>query len=751
MIWSPDQLILDGKPCSLDDLRSKLADIRHEVDAEDLLLIAEGRNTLLRSLCLSTSATSIGRDLSNHLKGERLVELKGVDFLRTLATGTLTHSDVKSLSQLSPFEPLDQVRDWTIQLSRHGSSRAGGLTASLLVLAGSRKVPADKVSSGTRELAVMVNSTSEAGVYRDTALTREIASLRVIDDVGGVKRFLDLLARRLGVDGAAWYDINPRSDELRLVTHSEGPLDPAPIVSLEARSAVAVAAFQEHQPIVLMKGLSAFGHKPTERKLESTWKQSIGGPVAEAAIPIPSGPFGERVRYSGVLSVASRDFSAQFIGPYELSLLRNATLRLALYSAQRDSNGAALALASYIASAPSGRTRAKFIELPPKERQASIPEDIYSLKSQLEALAAEVAKATGSDTVVFRVLVCDAVGAGTFYRLKRLAVFPQDTEFDEHDLVRLDTNCVTAWVARTGTPCNLSNIDDPRTFDPYPGLTKTIRVPNRESKSELCLPIFADGRLLGTLNLESRQKYAFQHTVGIATAFAAEAGSLLERHRAAIAESVLSLASRLHRDSHYFLQLTEELARMAKESESRRASSKLRRIRSVLTGLTSRERIQKSVHLTSLIEKSLQKQPIEYIWRDQPREDVVISRQDSIRIGAAFADIFVGVRAHKAVGEPIILSSHNVRLGGRLYTDIIVSERTQALMSLTLEDKLYRAPVARPNERDGRPHLGSYTAGALLRSIGGDARIRICDRLGRYVKIIASIPVLEHSHTDGGV
>ncbi len=478
-----------------------------------------------------------------------------------------------------------------------------------------------------------------------------------------------------------------------------------------------------------------------------SWSASDGRTVAEAAVPIPTGPFGDRIRYSGVLSVASKRFAGPFVGPYELSLLRNASLRVALFSSQRESHAGASALARFISSSPASPRPSSKNAVPSQDQELradlSLPEDLTGLRPDFSALVEEAARATGADSTVLRVIVTRASKSRTQHRLARFAVYPSAAANDEHWALPLKADCVTAWVARTGLPCKLPDVADPEAFNPYPGLTRTLKVLGRNTRSEVCLPILADGRLMGTLNFESRQRFGFEHTTGIAAAFAAEAGSLLERHRAAIAETVLSLASRLHRHSHYFLQQTDELEAISNAYPDIEIAGTLDRMRAVLRGVATSPRPPlRSRSLIHLIEEAIATtQGIQHRWLGIPPHEHLVELKHIRPVFEALTDIFDGVRTNKALGEPVFLNLSASMLGGKAFCDLVITETTQHPIARSLETKLFRLPVEPPSPQTGRPHLGSYTAGALLRSVGGDARIRLQAESPRYVHILAAFPV----------
>lgn len=286
---------------------------------------------------------------------------------------------------------------------------------------------------------------------------------------------------------------------------------------------------------------------------------------------------------------------------------------------------------------------------------------------------------------------------------------------------------------------------DTRVRKEYPGL-KPVRVSTRDSRAELCAPITLEGRIIGTLNLESSHSNAYAHLVPLVEACAAQVALQLLEVRRGYSREILASREIQQFSTHELTGLAEDLEKTlaADIQTDSLAYTSLRTAIEVLDEVNHFGSSPKggggyTGDLAELVQQEAAKA--------KPKLRLQMSNQSTtaeIDWPAAFAqrarlalrEILRNVRLHRQMGADgmVYFRTRQVNLGGLTHAELILEHR-YPLTNPPNVARLYRAPLIR---RD-RPHFGALTAAVLVRSMGGDIFTSV-RRDRRTVYVIMSLP-----------
>ena len=244
--------------------------------------------------------------------------------------------------------------------------------------------------------------------------------------------------------------------------------------------------------------------------------QRLLGAVGEwEAVAAPYG--NQQARFSrpaGVLIVGKRRVEGgTAFGVNDLVLVRSLSVRMSRSSSERRWFGIIARLAERVSQVAS--------PVPDKPLQPSISKHLASRRDAkvvaplVNAVLNDLITTTGALSATCRIVVGlgPTLGARS---LARLAYAGSDSVLrapGELEITAPPTDSVNAWVAWNGVACYLREIPKDDDDDElkrenllwdtgFPGLVGS-RLFRSEVRSELCVPVFAEGRLVATINLES--------------------------------------------------------------------------------------------------------------------------------------------------------------------------------------------------------------------------------------------------------
>lgn len=756
--WTPYKFLLEGSFCLLQEINPELNRAREEAGASFLLLLATDERAFLRSLTLfapesSKHGSSLARLLHTVSVSEELPELR--ELIQLAATEPTPMNCKELLLALASFARdrgrasvehwLGQHDRWRVVPSTEAIRR--GRIATVLL---ARDAMSD-ADLGTAPLvdpnralkiAAMVNSTVQADVRRDTAIMASLGDTlqRPPPSDGSIDAALDQAVRALvglsvevsSSDAAAYYV--PQRGRSRLeraaVSHAddEQAISFPKFVAASSRSVVA-ACMREHRTIQMPPGLGR------EQEVRITARPATG--CIELATPV-TGPMGSpRGMAVGVLTVVkaatSTDGRSTGYGSYDLALVRNISLRLALLGAAAKTELTARTFARSGMRSPASRPQltARWGDSArDEEGGVTVPKDIEEVLPAITGGLQRIAEMTGSHSATFRAALPNWDSAEVHgLALMRVAAFPAERLRDPYRILTQEDGGVTWHVALSGKPKHAAVVDDEGTY----------REARQGTASELCLPVYVEGRLIGVVNLESLSPRSYEEVTPMAWLLAEHVAGEITNARLAMTQRIQEHAHELVGTAHEIAADCEGLRNLsgalspesAVEVRQRadRIEKKARAFNQVVRGRMHKSRRET---LPELVERAMDEAAISFVvpevdplapWQPHPP-------QHGELIKATLYDMLVNVKSYSTIDS----AERRLRLrravwGGRAHEIVTVWNAPNNPISRYDAVNLYRIPVFKHIElldERGRPtsaelpHLGAYLAGARMRLIGGD-------------------------------
>lgn len=620
-------------------------------------------------------------------------------------------------------------------------------------------MPSDRT---VRQLLGMVNATQQVAVHQEhfplSRVGRLLSHRQWLDSASestpAIGELLRLALEVSEADGAALYTASPKReggfDRRHHVTAVSGLTAEPRADALDTQTPAGVA--RTGRPHIRTLSNLSDPDAPTD------WRYPGQVRAHELVIPIQDMPGGRQYPFTAYLSVIR--ISTGPFGPYELALLRNVSLRLAILTRSLDAERTASLTAEYLkvfdtgvhATLPLRRSSATSDTTPGRAvDDPLLPPDMAGAASDIANLLAILSDVTRCTSVTVRA-VCPPRGEERGPTLRRVAVWPADDGEETADPVihLTDRLSVNAWVARTGTPCHLADVSDPRAVSRYPALGyKRFR---RRTKSELCVPLHIDGWLVGTVNIESDRVNNFVLKVDQSALICQMIALAVVRQRLRTTRALEAAASRvdayLH-DLHKAWQQVQGLREMTDLSES--AEARVMAISDYLEQVVAEE--ESGVTHDDLAEGGpSHQQSVGPMTLSELLRNVIAAVELNIRIPevlppgpslhgerlaiaeSALQDILQNIYNYASPSTPVRLERQGARLGGRQLTLFRLRYATSQPVDSRLPAKLFRVPVeAGPS---ARLHLGSYLAGRGLRSVGLDVYFT---RLSAFVAAVTVV------------
>jgi GAF domain-containing protein len=467
-------------------------------------------------------------------------------------------------------------------------------------------------------------------------------------------------------------------------------------------------------------------------------------PYAELAVPIiQPNPGSSTLNILGVLNVEKvHPIDRGYYSDHDIDILRMLALRFCLWRL-----GLVAALASrslWLETASERVEEVHTVKSLTTLVDNRIPYDFHEVQERLSDILRQAYYLTRSKTATIRLLSTDAL------QLVRFCACPDEVMAHPHETIPIArSNSVNAFVARTGEACDLKDLVKRKSFLPYRGLLNVLTA--REGiRSEYCLPIIIRGRLVGTINLESEYIDAYSGEKHFLHAVLGQVQLALSFAQTRHEDSVLSAGARVTMNAHELLKCTSELGTLARSAPNH-IQEKLRGLHTRLTmcALPSHgdKRVDDGVPARTGYRKLIQQlsesrniaHTIEWHDPDEVADDSIPEASCSM-IRLVLWEILDNSfsQATKVPGGRIRVSLKQTVLGGRRYTIILISNPLQVMIGEDIIGKLYRVPI----QKEDRPHIGAFLAGAMMRSVGGDITFSISKKAGLATTTGIEMPML---------
>lgn len=466
--------------------------------------------------------------------------------------------------------------------------------------------------------------------------------------------------------------------------------------------------------------------------------------VHEIAIPIHSPHFG----YSplGVLVLAREaDLGGHTIGEIEHARQLAARFLSIIYRTFTD---ATLELADLLKT-PSHQyireSKREFFDI-----KSSTPRDFCDTQYDLQTVVDALTIHPHIDSASIRLLSIDRT------HLVRVAISPSERRADNMEAVAIDhLGTVVAACFRSREEIDLPNLDRKEDIRAH-GIHGVARPESRDggatrgALAEYCVPIWLDGHVVGTLNCESRRKEALSDAKVAIRAIADIAGAILSMKGRDIERISLQLSTQQFATSHTILGVSDLLKKRAQDShdpflekqsralvaaltdsvhplssEAEQAAGALREVFDLaVRSYSSSSSVQIGV---AEIESSGQPKPLDQVVSPRVARCSYLSLVESIQNAYRNSppgepiDVLIELDDGKP-DEGILVTISNKLRGGRLAPPV---------------KELFRYPTG---SEDDRIHVGAFTSGIMLRSIGGD--IWVSDYSAEHLAVRLRIPYL---------
>lgn len=779
-LWNPEDFIERRLFCPLEHVKTLLDRLRLAIAANDLLLLAVDENGVLRTLCqLSSESSRRLARFSELLQREGSVQLRTVEphplFVSSESPDTIATQLSRAISQADLYPgPSNGFFVFLRRLHSHQSWATietdvqDGQPVRLLVWARGAQI-GSHAPEAVRALVRAVNSTANMAVHRDSRVMRDVDhALRSITSTSTaeevVQVLLEMACKVTSSDVGVAYEASRSGDRASLcpVAHVGERSLIRPRISIGEGSppdCVAGLSFERRRPIVQSSRDSNLASH------QATWLTERDELANEIAIPIPAAPGAHTSHYAGVLVCARLSDRPIPYGDYDLALLRNVALRIALARSailvNEIANGMmAVADAAAHSEGPLepelaiSRVNPNRIndqhEWQLTDLASDLPYDLFQAAIATGPMIQAAARITGSHSATLRLLIPYATGRNTIHPFScRIVAWPMARVVDENDRIALDSNdSVNAWVSRTGVPVYLADVRDKVLYRQYPGLSRSLDVRNRNTRAEVCAPIIVDGRLIGTINFESPLRGAYALIDPIISATAAQVALMVTAHRRVFINSIVSIGSDVQTSAHELIKLQRLVADHEPSGDGQIIAQVRQTLDDVISALDTVDDQSTSpalpVPFKEIVSLAARDAGIDYV---RVRSDEAIwhaSQPAQRRVRLALFEVLRNTSAYgatDATGIPYVRVSTR-HIGGRDYieTHIVNHVRPAKHMDGRL---MYRVPI---RERDGI-HIGAYVAGAILRSLGGEMQA-LGDPASQEFRLIVSVP---HGISNGKV
>jgi GAF domain-containing protein len=442
------------------------------------------------------------------------------------------------------------------------------------------------------------------------------------------------------------------------------------------------------------------------------------------ATPIPGGFASPQTSAIGVLWVCREgrnSFSA-----YDLALARNMCLRLAVLNTTAIAGRIAQGITE-LRGTPMAEVAAQMPQRP--EGESELPPDVELAIRRVPSALKTIARDTNSHSVTIRVALPDSDGdSPQALALRRVAAYPHDRLDDLYKVLRYRDGGINWQVVLTDRVVYVPDTENSQPAESYLPARK-------DTKSELALPIRSDGRLVGTLNLESSSPANYGPLIPQAIAFAGAMGRAFADAQAYYTQPVLERAAEVLDHGHDYeshllsLRRSPILAGLSEHDQAviqQDIEEGLRLITDITRGDSQREVAEERATLWDTLREAyedtnplLLERPN---WDNRPRWDRRLRADEQRLIFSALRNVLLNIKRYSGI-SPVDteyisphLSDTTCIWAGREYVALTIRNSSSKFIANSVASRAYRVPFP---GIDGKLRLGAYLAALRLRQING--------------------------------
>lgn len=775
--WSPSHLAIQGEFCPIEEIAPAVELARRRAGASAALLLVGDDWVVLRTLCACTpsedehaawlerilatesllppEAEGRGRynSLQDYIRGPKPSGSRSRRFPCTAPKALAALAEIATRAGAEPVAAWLSDGSWVparvpapvIGARMHTALFMREPDPRLVEGADPGEVEIDDEVVG---ISARVNATAHAHLRRDDMIMKRVD--KRLDPEEFMKGSVDfqaaarsLVGVALGISGsdvAACYLVDHSRKRFKLedakLVGELGSRWRFPLYLPTKDPALAAVATQDHLTLQFPPGLA-------KREVRRTLEGPEGEEVLELATPLPGPLAAPRAPAVGVLVVAKIGQPRAY-GAYEVAVVRNVALRLALIASSTNTTQAAkmfTRLSKRAARLPIGwSTRASRAPMPPG---VILPDDLLDAVPTIEDALSTLARVTRSGTATFRAaLPGDGSRSPQGLTLARVAGYPAKIGRKEKFAFQPEGEGGYNWVAvRSGQITSIPIVDpsDPKYSS------------HRDStRSELAVPVFVEDRVVGVVNLESPVEHAFDGHVEIAQAAAEHIGLAIANARLSLSGLVQERATDVLREAHRITKLPEdfeqELDRLP-AAQRKRVAEAAGEIPRRAKGLALVAPFVPSLPGTDLSLPALTEHVIDEMsagesfhlrrWKGPWRQ---YDQDVATAIVKALRDILENAQSHaEKDGRTAVLELMTAVWGGQKQ-DVLIAASWGSALKPERAINVYRCPLT-VNSRSPRfkgSQLGAYLAGLQVRRVGGEVHLSYSD--DGQARVVLSIP-----------
>ncbi len=370
--------------------------------------------------------------------------------------------------------------------------------------------------------------------------------------------------------------------------------------------------------------------------------------------------------------------------------------------------------------------------------------EVFLARGRINELLRNIYTFTNSCSVTLRLLSVEEKD------LIRFAAYPEERIADKDRNIRIknyiiqkedetNINSVNVWVLEKGRQCYMGNINIfnskeekhqqyyRQIKDSYENLSKFLSS-RAKVVSTICLPVFVDGKIIGTLNLESRYEYEYYEEQYLISIAVQKIANIIRMARKRVEQKIISINAKSILYSHELIKCAQKLKECAQKlKELKFDVNKINEVIETLFQITKqdKENIYSNYEAHSMneeIKKILEEQGItEYCSiKEHSKSDLgnlKPKNEVAHQIIICFREIMNNFRKQilsMTGGSLNINTARNCRHGGKKYYKFFF--RSTYSQDINNTEDVYKIPI----EKTDRYHIGAFICGAIIRGLGGD-------------------------------
>lgn len=735
--WQPSDYATYGEVCPLDDLRQHLVGVRGRIGAHMLVLIACDENVMIPSLTIASPDTDPrSSTIASHLVSSAAMREIN-DLVVDLAFTSCNCTDDTLLAPPRLTDLIEAVQpNWRKDFRAEiitWPANTGRVKVRPLLLA---ITPVDGSEIGTllKEdgecILAMLNATAEALIHSDEVIMEQVNERMTPKlDGNGIVDFdkmayiiVNLAVQITRSDRAAVF-MQPFNQTTTSCPVAETPCETQSVSPSSSEiNGLITQVVSTHKAAQLKTSVATFLVTPIPGALASPQTSPIG------------------VLWIG--RVGQNDFSS-----YDLALTRNLCLRLAVLQST--------AAAGHIARAIIRMRDTPITVRIPKPSAdnnlapTALPPDIELALRRVPKALESIAKSSNSHSVSIRVALPDSETAAPHgLGLRRVAAYPPERLHEPSQVLHQEDGGINWKTVITGK--YYYSRDTRR--------DKAYIVCREGTNSELTVPIRSEGRLVGSMNLESPSLSNYAPFIPQLRAVAGAIGQSFAYAEAYYGQPILEQAAEIldhHHDYEANLQRLRQSRNLDSLSPPERAAIEdyiakgLELIANITRGKRTLSPPPKSGTIWDMFRMAYASiRPIPRFDEPDPSHphnwDPILEPQQTPLVLSAFKNILANLKKYSGnpgLGnveeKPTELVTGTCTWAGRQYATLSLHNISTEFIPASVALQAYRLPFS---GSDGKLRLGSYLAALRVKQVDGLISFAVSGR-GRKARTTVLIPL----------